>query len=226
MNQSSNVVDTGGAPWLANISANFWKNLKNPNAIIKRKVIHEKNQKQKISWHCHFTCLFSYFLLYQDTQLLEGEKPFLAIVSTVFIVVFLSWACLWFFLCRHFVCFNPFHFNPSQQTTYVIRVLVNPAYCKILYLLAVNYDPATKDLIFILGNIYPGPGRGHTANFLILFFYQGHCLPCILTPQYLQRSLFTSGGRGGGLQLFYQSIYIVRVIIYHEALTPNISRDH
>ena len=32
--------------------------------------------------------------------------------------------------------------------------------CEIFYLLAVNYDPATTDLIFIRVNIYPGPGEG------------------------------------------------------------------
>ncbi len=32
--------------------------------------------------------------------------------------------------------------------------------CEIFYLLPVNYDPATTDLIFIRVNIYPGPGEG------------------------------------------------------------------
>ncbi len=51
------VVDTGGKPWFANISASFRKNLK---TVIMGysgaggKLIHEKNQKQKISWHCPF----------------------------------------------------------------------------------------------------------------------------------------------------------------------------
>jgi hypothetical protein len=31
--------------------------------------------------------------------------------------------------------------------------------CEIFYLSAVNYDPATTDLIFIWVNIYPGPGE-------------------------------------------------------------------
>ncbi len=48
---ATSVIDTSGAPWLANISANFWKD---PNVIIRGlgEVIHEKNLKQKISWHC------------------------------------------------------------------------------------------------------------------------------------------------------------------------------
>jgi hypothetical protein len=32
--------------------------------------------------------------------------------------------------------------------------------CEIFYLLAVNYDPGTTDIIFTRVNIYPGPGRG------------------------------------------------------------------
>jgi hypothetical protein len=46
------VVDTGGAPFLANISANFLKNLKRSlwNTLgLGGKLIHHKNQKQKIS---------------------------------------------------------------------------------------------------------------------------------------------------------------------------------
>ncbi len=40
---AAGVIDTGGAPRLANISANF-----------RTKMIHEKNQKPKISRHCPF----------------------------------------------------------------------------------------------------------------------------------------------------------------------------
>jgi hypothetical protein len=45
------VDDTGGAPWLANISANFWITWNGPNGSLWGigKMIHEKNQKQKIS---------------------------------------------------------------------------------------------------------------------------------------------------------------------------------
>jgi hypothetical protein len=32
--------------------------------------------------------------------------------------------------------------------------------CEIYYLLAVNYDTAATDLLFIRVNIYPGPGEG------------------------------------------------------------------
>jgi hypothetical protein len=49
---AASVVDTGGAPRLANITVNFRKKLRNsPSGILWGcgKLIHEKNQKQKIS---------------------------------------------------------------------------------------------------------------------------------------------------------------------------------
>ncbi len=52
---ATGVVDTSGAPWLANISTNFQQIWNDPNNIFRgacRKMIHEKNLKQKISWHC------------------------------------------------------------------------------------------------------------------------------------------------------------------------------
>ncbi len=55
---AAGVVDTGGAPWLANIYSNFWKNLKKTvlmgNSGAGGKLNHEKKEKQKISWHCPF----------------------------------------------------------------------------------------------------------------------------------------------------------------------------
>jgi hypothetical protein len=50
------VVDTGGAPWLPNISVNFRKIWNALNGILWAggKLIHEKNQEQKISWHYPF----------------------------------------------------------------------------------------------------------------------------------------------------------------------------
>ncbi len=55
---ANGVIDTGDAPWLANISANFRKNLKQTVQMgysgAGGKLIHEKNQKQKISRHCPF----------------------------------------------------------------------------------------------------------------------------------------------------------------------------
>ena len=49
---ATGVVDTGGAPQLANISANFRKNFETVlmgDSGAGGKLIHEKNQKQKIS---------------------------------------------------------------------------------------------------------------------------------------------------------------------------------
>ncbi len=54
---ATGVVDTGGAPWLANISANFRKNSRTVSMEYSGaggKLIHEKNQSKKISWHCPF----------------------------------------------------------------------------------------------------------------------------------------------------------------------------
>ncbi len=49
------VIDTVGAPWLVNISANFYKKIKMNLMLFPGSwgnMIHEKNIKQKISWHC------------------------------------------------------------------------------------------------------------------------------------------------------------------------------
>ncbi len=54
---AAGVADTGGAPWLANISANFRKNLKRSklNTLgLGGNWFMKKNQKRKISWHCPF----------------------------------------------------------------------------------------------------------------------------------------------------------------------------
>ncbi len=54
---ATGVVDTGGVPWLVNISANFRKKFEMTLVLFSGAwgtVIHEKNLKQKISWHCPF----------------------------------------------------------------------------------------------------------------------------------------------------------------------------
>jgi hypothetical protein len=50
------VIETGGAPWLANILRIFEKfeTVLMGYSGAGGKLIHEKNQKQKISWHCPF----------------------------------------------------------------------------------------------------------------------------------------------------------------------------
>ena len=93
--------------------------------------------------------------------------------------------------------------------------------CEIFYLLAVNNDPATADLIFIRVNIYPGPGeRGSLLIFLPIYFIRVTTyLPCVLTPQYQKRSLFTQGSGGEDIQanfpthLFYQGHYLPHDIV-------------
>ena len=54
---ASGVVDTGGQPWAANIFENFLKKFETALKVYSGawgKLIHEKNQKSKISWHCPF----------------------------------------------------------------------------------------------------------------------------------------------------------------------------
>jgi hypothetical protein len=56
--------------------------------------------------------------------------------------------------------FNPFiSITPSKPLMSSGSWLTLHNY-KIFYLLAVNYDPATTDIIFIRVNIHPGPGEG------------------------------------------------------------------
>jgi hypothetical protein len=89
--------------------------------------------------------------------------------------------------------------------------------CEIYYLLAVTYDPATTDLIFIRVNIYPGPGDGGSQliskpiNFIRVTIYPTALPLNISRGHYLPR-----GTGGGGLQanfpnhLFYQVHYLPR----------------
>jgi hypothetical protein len=57
---AAGVVDTGGAPGPANISRKFRKKFEITYMLFSgawRKMIHEKNQKLKISSHCPFKLL-------------------------------------------------------------------------------------------------------------------------------------------------------------------------
>jgi hypothetical protein len=52
---ATGVINTGGKPWAENISANFRKKFETNLMVYSgawAKLIHEKNQKSKISWHC------------------------------------------------------------------------------------------------------------------------------------------------------------------------------
>ncbi len=56
-NFATGIVDTGGSPWLVNISENFWKKFEMVQLGYSKaggKLLHERNQKQKILWHCPF----------------------------------------------------------------------------------------------------------------------------------------------------------------------------
>jgi hypothetical protein len=61
---ATGVVDTGGKPLAANISANFRKKIETALMVYSgdwEKLIHEKNHKSKISGHCPFKASVSYF---------------------------------------------------------------------------------------------------------------------------------------------------------------------
>ena len=80
--------------------------------------------------------------------------------------------------------------------------------CEIFYLLAVNYDPATTNLIFIRVNIYPGPGEGGLQ--LIsepVYFIRVTIYPAAF-PHNISRGHYLPGGvAGGGILLIFQPIY-------------------
>jgi hypothetical protein len=93
------VVDTGGAPWLPNISVNFRKIWNALNGILWAggKLIHEKNQEQKISWHYPFkvilesrrtrripTVLSFYYISFHSAKFLPSIiYPYLSVKSLV-----------------------------------------------------------------------------------------------------------------------------------------------
>ncbi len=120
------VVDTGGAPWLANISRNFEKTWNDPNAIIRGlgKMIHEKNQQQKISWHCpfkEFLCFLHLYLLLWTTYCSYISAKLLKL-STSFIRA--SWLSrlLIFLFCKKDDIFPPkifrqpdIHYSPWKH---------------------------------------------------------------------------------------------------------------
>ena len=92
--------------------------------------------------------------------------------------------------------------------------------CEIFSLLAVNYDPATTDLIFIRVNIYPGPGEGGLQLILKpVYFIRVTMYPATI-PHNISRGHYLPGGQGGwALQanfpnhLFYQGHYLPHDIV-------------
>jgi hypothetical protein len=94
-------------------------------------------------------CLFSYFLLYQDTPLFGGRETissnsFYSIYSCVFKSSFLP---AFFFLCvltLSFVSLPAIHWHYTLESWLTLR------YSEVYYLSATA--PATKDLIFIRVN--------------------------------------------------------------------------
>jgi hypothetical protein len=68
--------------------------------------------------------------------------------------------------------------------------------CEIFYLSAVNYDPATTNLIFIRVNIYPGPGEGGSRLIFYLFILSGSLFTLGPYPTILAEVTIYPGGRG------------------------------
>jgi hypothetical protein len=70
--------------------------------------------------------------------------------------------------------------------------------CEIFYLLAVTYDTATTDLLFIRVYIYPGTGEGGSQ--LVsqpIHFIRVTIYPAAL-PLNISRGHYLPGGGGGG----------------------------
>ncbi len=88
-------------------------------------------------------------------------------------------------------------------------------YCEIYYLSAVNYDPATTDLILIRVNIYPGPGEGGLQLILKpIYFIRVTIYPATI-PHNTSRGHYLPREVGGGcFLLIFQPIYFIRVTIY------------
>ncbi len=87
--------------------------------------------------------------------------------------------------------------------------------CEIFYLLAVNYDPATTDLIFIRVNIYPGPGEGGSQLiFSPIHFIRVTIYPASL-PHNISRGHYLPGVGGEGVyRLIFLTVNFIRVTIY------------
>jgi hypothetical protein len=83
--------------------------------------------------------------------------------------------------------------------------------CEIFYLLAVNYDPAISDLIFIRVNIYPGSGeRGLQLIFIPIHFIRVTIYPAAF-PHNISRGHYLPKGAGEGAdRLISLTIYFIR----------------
>ncbi len=123
--------------------------------------------------------------------------------------------------------FNPFiSITPSKQlmSSGSWLTLHN---CKIFYLLSVNYDPATTDLI-LSGSIFTqGQGRGAHSWFLNPFILSGSLFTLCSYPTILAEVIIYPGWWGeGAYRLIFLTIYFIRVTIYLAKLSHNISRGH
>ncbi len=91
--------------------------------------------------------------------------------------------------------FNPFIFITLSMPLMSSGSWLTLHNCMIFNLLAVNYDPATTNLIFIKVNIYPGPGEGGSQPiFLPIHFIRVTIYPVSL-PHNISRGHYLPGGR-------------------------------
>jgi hypothetical protein len=109
------------------------------------------------------------------------------------------------------LCFNPFiSITPSKPLLSSGSWLTLHNY-EIFYLLAINYDPATTDLIFIRVNIYPGPGEGNSQLLSQLFQFIRVTIYPVALPHNISRSCYLPSGVGvGAYRLIFLTIYFSR----------------
>ncbi len=127
------------------ISPRIFEIIRNDPSVIlqglERRWFKRKKPETKIAWHCHFK--------------LSRKLSFLIFILSVFqpllddpLLKNNSWQIL---LTLSFL---------SLQASHLCHKGLGWPCIILYYWLAVNYDPATTDLVFIWVNIYPGPGVG------------------------------------------------------------------
>jgi hypothetical protein len=102
---------------------------------------------------------------------------------------------------KSFVWINPFISITPSKPLMLSGSWLTLHNCEIFYLLAVNYDLATTDLIFIRVNICPGPGEGGS----LLIFQPIHFIRVTIYPAFLPHNIsrghyLPRGTEGEGLQ--------------------------
>ncbi len=124
-------------------------------------------------------------------------------------------------------CLNPFISITPSKPLISSGSWLTLHNCEIFYLLAVNYDPATTDLIFIRVNIYPGLGEGGSQLFFQLInFIRVTIYPASLPYNISRGHYFPGGWEERTYRLIFLPINFIRVTIYLMTLSHNICRGH